>query len=139
MKTLDALALSCALLFATAAQAGPAAEAARLRIEAIAAGQVDAITADYAKRAELHWVGGPLDGTYGNGKVREVWTKFGKANGPMQVTIGDVTESVNPKGATVAANLMFSGKNTIKVRYVLVYREGRLVSEIWQIDPNLAV
>lgn len=139
MRALLAAALSSAVLFAGAAEAGPDADAARARIEAIAAGQIDLITADYARKAVLHWVGGPLDGTYATGKVREVWTKFSKANGPMQVTIANISESVNPKGATVAADLAFSGKNTIKVRYVLVYREGRLVSEVWQIDPNLAI
>lgn len=27
----------------------------------------------------------------------------------------------------------------IKVRYVLTYREGKIVSETWQIDPKLNV
>jgi hypothetical protein len=27
----------------------------------------------------------------------------------------------------------------IKVRYVLTFREGKIVSETWQIDPKLAV
>jgi hypothetical protein len=29
------------------------------------------------------------------------------------------------------------GKNSIKVRYVLTYRDGKIASEVWQIDPNL--
>jgi hypothetical protein len=41
------------------------------------------------------------------------------------------------KGTTVTANVVFAGANTIKVRYALVYRDGKLVNEIWQIDPNL--
>ena len=38
-----------------------------------------------------------------------------------------------------AIGVEFKGKNTIKVRYVLVYRGGKLVNETWQIDPKLAM
>lgn len=124
---------------ASSAQAGPSAEAARTRIERIAAGKVEAVAADYAKGATLHWVGGPLDGTYQDGQLSEVWTKFAKANGPLQVSVGTLAESANAKGATVSAHLVFTGKATIKVNYVLVYREGKLVNEIWQIDPSLII
>lgn len=137
MKTIAIIALIGAALYTGGAEAGPANDMARARIDAIAAGNVKALTAAYATDAALHWVGGPLDGTYGNDKLQEVWAKFSKANGPLQVTVSNMIESANPKGATVAANLVFTGKNTIKVRYVLLYREGMLVSEIWQIDPNL--
>lgn len=47
-------------------------------------------------------------------------------------------ESANPKGATVTANVVFQGQNAIKVRYVLTLRDGKIVDEIWQIDPKLA-
>jgi hypothetical protein len=107
------------------------------RIQAIAAGDVGAITAEYAKGATLHWIGGPLDGTYEGGKLKEVWTKFGTANGTLQAAVGTAVESANPKGATVTIPVVLTGKNTIKVRYTLVYREGKLVGEVWQIDPNL--
>jgi hypothetical protein len=129
--------LGVALLSATSAQAGPALDQAMQRIQAIAAGDVGAITAEYAKGATLHWVGGPLDGTYEGGKLKEVWTKFGSANGTLQAAVGTSVESANPKGATVAIPVVFTGKNTIKVRYTLVYRDGKLVGEVWQIDPNL--
>lgn len=46
-------------------------------------------------------------------------------------------ESANPKGATVSANVQFEGKAPIKVRYVLTLREGKIVNEVWQIDPKL--
>ncbi|WP_237480743.1 hypothetical protein [Lichenibacterium dinghuense] len=49
---------------ATPALAGPAAEMAQAHIAAIAKGDVAAITASTAPNAALHWVGGPLDGTY---------------------------------------------------------------------------
>jgi hypothetical protein len=52
--------------------------------------------------------------------------------------VSGVQESANPKGATVTANVIFSGKSDIKVRYVLTYRDGKIVTETWQIDPNLA-
>lgn len=137
MEKIGMAALMSAALYAGGAQAGPAGDMARARIDAIAAGNVETVAAAYAKGAALHWVGGPLDGAYGSDKLREVWAKFSKANGPLQVAVSGMTESANPKGATVAANLVFTGKNTIKVRYVLVYREDKLVGEVWQIDPNL--
>ena len=61
-----------------------------------------------------------------------------KAQGELTFKVSNVQESANPKGATVTANVVFSGKNDIKVRYVLTYRDGKIVNEIWQIDPNLA-
>ncbi|HEU0187403.1 MAG TPA: nuclear transport factor 2 family protein [Gallionellaceae bacterium] len=120
------------------ASAGPADDAA-MHFKAIAAGNVEQIMQGYADNASLQWVGGPLDGAYaGNDKIREVWGKFAKANAPLEVAASKVEESANPKGATVTANVEFKGKASIKVRYVLVYREGKLVSEVWQIDPKLA-
>lgn len=122
---------------ATGAFASPATESFIRRVQAISGGDVAAITSEYAKGAVLHWVGGPLDGTYSGAKLDQVWTKFTTANGPLQVSMQAVDENANPKGSTVAADVVFSGKNTVKVRYVVVYREGKLVDEIWQIDPNL--
>jgi hypothetical protein len=37
----------------------------------------------------------------------------------------------------VTANVTFQGKQPIKVRYVLTYRDNKIVSETWQIDPKL--
>ena len=56
----------------------------------------------------------------------------------MKVTTGKVEESSNECGSTVTANVEFKDKNTIKVRYVLIYREGKLVNEVWKIDQKLA-
>lgn len=125
-------------LTAGAAFAGPMDEAQN-HFKAIGEGQVDQIMANYAPDATFQWVGGPLDGAYtGTEKIKEVWTKFAKANAPLTVAVSKLEESANPKGATVTANVEFKGKSAIKVRYVLVYREGKLVDEIWQIDPKLA-
>jgi glucan biosynthesis protein len=68
-----------------------------------------------------------------------VWTKFTGSQGPLKLSVDRLEESANPKGATVSANVVFEGKTPIKVRYVLTFREGRIVSETWQIDPKLMV
>jgi hypothetical protein len=119
--------------------AGPSEDEARLHFKAIAGGDVDQIMRDYGQEATLQWVGGPLDGVYvGNDNLRGVWSKFAKSQGKFEHSVNNLQENTNPKGATVTANVEFSGKNTIKVRYVLTYRDSKLVSEVWQIDPNLS-
>jgi len=124
---------------ATPALAGPAADAAQRRIAAISAGDVGALTAGYADSATLEWVGGPLDGSYrGPVAIGSVWTRFAQAQGPLQASVGTIVESANPRGQTVAVNVVFSGRAMVKVRYVVVLREGRVVNEVWQIDPALA-
>jgi len=124
-------------LFSLAAHAGPA-EDARAHFEAIAAGQLDALMAQYAPEATFQWVGGPLDGAYsGVERIREVWSKFVK-NGPYSVSVAKLEESANDKGATVTANVQFSGKTAVKVRYVLVFRGGKVVNAVWQVDPRLS-
>lgn len=132
---------AAAVLFSlsAAAFAGPA-DDANTHFKEIAAGNVEQIMQGYADNAALQWVGGPLDGVYaGSDKIREAWGKFAKANAPLEVTVAKLEESANPKGSTVTANVEFKGKAAIKVRYVLVYREGKLVNEVWQIDPKLAL
>ncbi len=140
LKTLAAIA---ALLGVPAlvqpAMAGAAGDRAMQRIQAIGAGDIPTITAAYAPGATLHWVGGPLDGTYSGAQLGETWTKFTKAQGALKASVANLQESVNPKGTTVTANVLFSGQNQVKVRYVLTYRDDKLVGEIWQIDPALAV
>jgi hypothetical protein len=127
------------LLAAPLAHAQSAADAVRARIDAIASGNETAINAAYAPGAVLEWVGGPLDGRYATPQsIAAVWAKFAKANPHLQARVSDLKEAVNPKGATVTADVVFSGKSNIPVRYVLTYREGKLVAEIWQVDPALA-
>jgi hypothetical protein len=120
--------------------ASPAADAAQTHFNAIAAGDISVVMRGYGANPELNWVGGPLDGVYaGVDKIRATWEKFGKAVGPLKVSISNLEESANPKGATISANVLFEGRQPIKVRYILIYRDGMLVNEIWQIDPKLAV
>jgi hypothetical protein len=128
-----------ALLALSTAAMAASSDDANAHFKAIAAGNVDQIMQDYADNPSLQWVGGPLNGAYaGNDKIKEVWSKFSK-NAPLEVSVSKVEESTNPGGSTVTANLEFKGKATIKVRYVLVYRDGKVVNEVWQIDPKLAV
>jgi len=125
------------MLVSTAAFAG-ATDSARSHFNAIAAGKLDGIMADYASDAVFQWVGGPLDGAYrGTESIKGVWGKFAKANAPLSANISKLEESANPKGSTVTANVVFNGAKTIKVHYALTYRDGRLVNEVWQIDPQL--
>jgi len=127
------------MLAAGSAFAGPA-DDARTHFQAIASGDLPIVMRGYADHAQFNWVGGPLDGTYATSDaIRGVWTKFTQSQGPLKVSVGQIDESANPKGATVSANVLFEGKAPIKVRYVLTFREGKIVSETWQIDPKLAV
>ena len=139
MKTfITALALSLAGI--GNAMASPAIDAAQAHFTAVGANDIPALMRGYADNAQLNWIGGPLDGTYtGADAIQGTWLKFGKAVGPLKVTVNNLEESANPKGATVSANVQFDGKMPIKVRYVLTYRDGKLVSETWQIDPKLTV
>jgi hypothetical protein len=119
--------------------AGPALDAAQAHIAAIGAGERAAILRDYADDARLTWIGGPLDGTYtGPAAIGAVWEKFGAAAGASRVTVMGIDEAANPKGSTVVATVRFDGKVQVKVRYVLTYREGKLVNETWQVDPKPA-
>lgn len=117
------------------ALAGPAIDMAQAHFAAIAKGDIAAVTAMTAPNATLHWVGGPLDGTYAGANAQKpVWTKFATAQGEQKTTVSDLNEAANPKGATVTANVVFAGKNGVKVRYVLLYTDGKLVDEVWQVD-----
>ncbi|MBC7548308.1 MAG: nuclear transport factor 2 family protein [Polaromonas sp.] len=139
-KTLSLTACAAAILFsATGAMAAPA-DDAKTHFQAIGSGDLAVVMRGYADQAQFNWVGGPLDGTYANpDAIRGVWEKFTKSQGPLKVSVDKIEESANPKGSTVSANVQFEGKAPIKVRYVLTFREGKIVSETWQIDPKLSV
>lgn len=139
-KTLSLSACAAALLFAaTSAMAAPA-DDAKTHFQAIGAGDLSVVMRGYADNAQFNWIGGPLDGTYTSADaIRGVWEKFTKSQGPLKVSVDKLEESANPKGSTVSANVQFEGKAPIKVRYVMTFREGRIVSETWQIDPKLSV
>lgn len=135
-----ATATATALTLAAGSTFAAPSDDARTHFQAIAAGDTQIVMRAYADQAQLNWVGGPLDGTYATtDAIRATWDKFGKAVGPLKLTIGQVEESANPKGATVSANVVFEGKTPIKVRYVLTFRDSKIVSETWQIDPKLVL
>ena len=113
---------------------------ARTHFQAIASGDLAVVMRGYADNARFEWIGGPLDGSYATpDAIRGVWTKFTGSQGPLKLSVDKLEESANPKGATVSANVQFEGKAPIKVRYVLTFRDGKIVAETWQIDPKLAV
>jgi hypothetical protein len=133
------------LLFITVfpATAGPLDEArARAHLEAVAAGNLDALMRDYAPDAYMDWVGGPLDGRYqGEAAIRLVWQKFIASNEgqPRTAKFGKLEPYANPKGATIEAAAIYGGKTPVKVWHALTYRDGVLTTEIWQISPTLEV
>lgn len=133
--------LAAALAFALTCGTAVAApvDDARTHFQAIASGDLQVLMRGYADNAQFQWVGGPLDGTYSGAEaIRGVWAKF-TASAPFKLGIDKLEESANPKGATVSANVLFEGKAPIKVRYLLTFRDGKIVSEVWQIDPKLAI
>lgn len=135
------LAIAAAAMTAAAGSAFAApADDARTHFQAIASGDLQIVMRGYADNARFEWIGGPLDGSYTTPEaIRGVWTKFTGSQGPLKLSVDKLDESANPKGATVSANVLFEGKAPIKVRYVLTFRDGKIVSETWQIDPKLAV
>lgn len=142
---ISALVMALALLVGTSplAQAGPLDEAkAKAHLEAVAAGDLDALMRDYADDVYMDWVGGPLDGRYrGKAEIRAVWQKFIAANAgkPRTAKFGKPDAYANPKGTTVETSAEYSGTPTVKVWHVLTYRDGELTTEIWQIASALQI
>ena len=131
---------AAAVLFAASGAMAAPVDDAKTHFQAIGSGDLSIVMRGYADNAQFNWVGGPLDGTYtSSDAIRGAWEKFTKSQGPMKVSVDKLEESVNPKGSTVSANVQFEGKAPIKVRYVLTFREGKIVNETWQIDPKLAI
>ena len=140
LKTLSLSACATTLLFVASGAIAAPTDDAKSHFQAIGSGDLTAVMSGYAANPQFNWVGGPLDGTYtSTDAIRGVWEKFTKSVGPLKVSVDKLEESANPKGSTVSANVQFEGKAPIKVRYVLTFREGKIVSETWQVDPKLAV
>jgi hypothetical protein len=139
-KTFTRGACATAMVFVACGAIAAPADDAKTHFQAIGSGDLAMVMGGYAGNAQFNWVGGPLDGIYASSDaIRGVWEKFTKSQGPLKVSVDKLEESANPKGSTVSANVQFEGKAPIKVRYVLTFREGKIVSETWQIDPKLAV
>jgi|SRR6185369_6630380 ketosteroid isomerase-like protein len=128
---------AAALCLAASAFATPTEDAQR-HLGAIAGNDIDALMSTYADGATMQWIGGPLDGTYaGREQLMDLWTRFAKAQGKLDLAVFKIEEYGNPKGATVSANARYRGNAQTKVRHVIVYRDGKIVSEVWQIDPSM--
>ena len=129
--------------FSNSVLAGPLDEAkAKAHLNAVAAGDLDALMKDYADDATLDWVGGALDGRYqGKAAIAAVWQKFIAANAgkPRPAKFGKPEAYANPKGATVEAKAEYGGTTPVKVWHALTFRDGSLSTEIWQIAPALQV
>ena len=139
-KTLSLSACAAAILFAATGAIAAPTDDAKAHFQAIGSGDLAIVMRGYADNAQFNWVGGPLDGTYtSSDAIRGAWEKLMKSQGTMKVSVDKLEESANPKGSTISANVQFEGKGPIKVRYVLTFREGKIVSETWQIDPKLSV
>ena len=125
------------------AVAGPLDEAkAKAHLDAVAAGDLEALMRDYADDAYMEWVGGPLDGRYrGKAEIRAVWQKFIAANAgkPRPAHFGKLTAFANPRGATLEAKADYGGAVPVKVWHALTYRDGDLTTEVWQIAPALQI
>jgi ketosteroid isomerase-like protein len=137
--------IACSLLFGflQVAQAGPLDEAkAKAHLKAAADGDMDAVMRDYTEDAYMDWVGGKLDGRYrGKAAIGDVWKKF-IANGggkPRPVTFGKLTSHSNPTGTSVEMAAEYGGEKPVKVWHVLTYRDGQLMTEIWQIAPAINI
>ncbi len=120
---------------------GGARALAAQRLEAIARGDAEAVLRGYRDDAVLHWVGGPLDGTYaGREQLGSLWRRFATAQGPLRITLGTAVEGANPRGATVMTPVVLTNdRGSIRVRHTVVLRDGAVANETWQIDPALAV
>lgn len=145
-KTIKGLQLFTAMLVLPCfishnALAGPLDEAkARAHLDAVAAGDLESLMRDYKEDAFMEWVGGPLDGRYrGKKAIQAVWKKFIAANaGDVRPAKFSKLESyANPKGTSVQTKAEYGGVTPVKVMHLLTYRDGSLVSEVWQIAPTI--
>ena len=143
MNPLSIVALSLLCALAQPALAGPLDDAkSKAHLEAVAAGDFDALMRDYTEDAYLDWIGGALDGRYhGKKAIGEVWRKFIAANGgkPRPAKFGTPVSYSNPAGTSVETEAGYGGTTAVKVWHVLVYREGSLSTEIWQIAPKINI
>lgn len=110
-----------------------------MQLDAVGAGDLAKITPQHSAVSSFAQVGGPLDGSFIEPQpLAEVSDEFAKAQAPLEVTVRDIAESGNPAGTTVTADVVFIGKNTLKIRNVLPFRGNNLANKVFQIDPKMA-
>jgi len=118
------IALLCCMFVVAAATAGPLEEKkAQSHLQSVAAGNIETLMLDYAEDAYMDW------------------KKFIALNDgqPRSARFGKFSQQANAKGVTLEIAAEYVGKTTVKVQHVMVYREGVLTTEVWQIDPALKV
>jgi hypothetical protein len=131
------VAASLLLVGANSASAGTDAVRAEAFFNAISGGNADTVASFYADKAEFHWVGGPLAGIYkGKGQIKGVWEKFGQAAGKLDYKTLDLSESQNGPISTVTARVKFIGPKEVPVKFVLMFKDGKIVNQIWQVDKG---
>jgi hypothetical protein len=134
--TLKAI-MAASVLFvgANAASAGTDAVRAEAFFNAISGGNPETVSSFYADKAEFHWVGGPLAGIYkGKAQIKGVWEKFGSAAGQLTYKTLELSESNNGPVSTVTARVNFIGPKEVPVKFILMFKDGKIVNQIWQVD-----
>ncbi len=111
----------------------------KLRAEAyfnaISGGNAETISSFYADKAEFHWVGGPLAGIYtGKAQIRSLWKTFSQSAGDVDHKVLEISESKNGKISTVTARVNIIGPKQVPVKFIMMYEDGKIVSQIWQLD-----
>ncbi len=134
------IAASVLLLGAQSALAGTDAVRAEAYFNAISGGNAETVTSFYADKAEFHWVGGPLAGVYkGKDQINGVWQRFSKAAGDIDYKALDLSESRNGRVSTVTARVNLIGPKEVPVKFILMFEDGKIVNEIWQVDKPAAI
>ena len=119
--------------------AGDDAIRAEAYFQAITSGDAETIASFYAENAEFRWIGGPLAGFYkGKDDIKGVWKRFSAAAGTFTVEVLELNETPEGKGSTVNARVAFKGATDVPVKFMLVYRDGKITSETWKVDRGTA-
>jgi ketosteroid isomerase-like protein len=122
----------------TQANAGPDTDRAKAYFAAISTRNPEAIASFYADDAIFHWVGGPLAGVYvGKDKIQAVWKKFSASIGKLDHEVLQISESGD--GSAVTGKVKFSGAGVAQVKFAMLYRDGQIVSEVWEADKPRVV
>jgi len=135
LRTFAGAASALFLLGAQTVAAGTDKVRAEAYFNAISGGNAETIASFYADNAEFHWVGGPLAGVYtGKAQIKGVWERFSKAAGDINYKVLELSESQKGKRSTVTARVNFIGPKEVPVRFIMVYENGKIVNEVWEVD-----
>jgi hypothetical protein len=123
------------LLGAQTASASTGTLRAEAYFDAISGGNVATVASFYADEAEIYWIGGPLSGVYtGKGQITDLWQKFSDAAGEIYHKVLEVSESKYGSRSTVTARVSFIGPKEVPVKFLLVFEDGKIINQIWQVD-----